>query len=269
VKTHVYRLLPPRPKMRHPGRSWIGLAKRAREHGCTAARGMTGCVITPLRVATWRLCSGRGSATARGMSGRAHFAAQGGHLDVLMWAWERGCPWHLMDEQGHLDEDLDCCALAARNGHLAVLQWAREHDCPWNEMTSSGAAAGGHLEVLRWARERDCPWDERNVFRRRCGRAPYGAEVGAGTRLSVGSGDVCIAATCGRPQCYSVTVGVGERLPVGRGDVQWAARAGRLGALKWAVARGCTCNATRCEDAADERGFVEVARWVRGYTAFQ
>ena len=51
---------------------------------------------------------------------------------------------------------------AARGGHLEVLQWAREHHCPWNESTCQHAAAGGHLEVLRWARENGCPWRKRS-----------------------------------------------------------------------------------------------------------
>ena len=49
---------------------------------------------------------------------------------------------------------------AALNGHLHVLQWARENGCPWNEETCAHAAMKGHLEVLKWAREHHCPWDE-------------------------------------------------------------------------------------------------------------
>jgi len=45
-------------------------------------------------------------------------------------------------------------------GHLEVLKWARENGCPWDEETCAYAAKGGHLEVLKWARENGCPWDE-------------------------------------------------------------------------------------------------------------
>jgi hypothetical protein len=50
------------------------------------------------------------------------------------------------------------CARIAEGGHLEVLQWAREHGCPWDERTCGAAAGGGHLEVLIWAREQGCPW---------------------------------------------------------------------------------------------------------------
>ena len=46
---------------------------------------------------------------------------------------------------------------AALNGHLEVLKWARENGCPWDSFTCSYAALNGHLEVLRWAKENGCP----------------------------------------------------------------------------------------------------------------
>ena len=58
-------------------------------------------------------------------------AAESGHLKVLVWARENGCPW----VEDIDDPEMDCCALAARGGHLEVLKWLREHDCPWNEVT--------------------------------------------------------------------------------------------------------------------------------------
>jgi len=56
------------------------------------------------------------------------------------------------------------CAYAAEGGHLEVLKWARENGCPWDKQTCAYAAKGGHLEVLKWARENGCPWDERDVL---------------------------------------------------------------------------------------------------------
>jgi hypothetical protein len=52
------------------------------------------------------------------------YAAEGGHLEVLKWAHENGCPW-----------DARTCWAAAKAGHLEVLQWARENGCPWNKWT--------------------------------------------------------------------------------------------------------------------------------------
>jgi len=45
-------------------------------------------------MADWRRCNGRGgSTTARGMRCYVRSAALGGHLEVLVWARENGCPW--------------------------------------------------------------------------------------------------------------------------------------------------------------------------------
>ncbi len=49
------------------------------------------------------------------------------------------------------------CLKATGGGHLAVLQWAKEYGCPWDEDTCRMAAEGGHIEVLQWARENGCP----------------------------------------------------------------------------------------------------------------
>ncbi len=81
-----------------------------------------------------------------------HFAVEaagGGHLEVLKWARNQGCPWNART-----------CANAAEKGHLEVLQWARSQGCPWDELTCAWAALKGHLEVLQWARSRGCAWDE-------------------------------------------------------------------------------------------------------------
>lgn len=60
-----------------------------------------------------------------------------GHLNLLLWAREKRCPW-----------DKWTCAAAASGGHLEVLQCARKLRAPWDWWTCLAAAAGGHLEVL-------------------------------------------------------------------------------------------------------------------------
>ena len=74
------------------------------------------------------------------------YAAWNGHLEVLKWARENGCPWNEL-----------ICTNAALNGHLEVLKWTRENGCNWNDWTCANAAKNGHLEVLKWARENGCP----------------------------------------------------------------------------------------------------------------
>ena len=87
-------------------------------------------------------------------------AAEGGHLHVLKYAHEKGCPWN----EG-------TCIAAAKGGHLNVLKYAHENGCPWDEWfddyygtgshisACEWAAKGGHLNVLKYARENGCPWN--------------------------------------------------------------------------------------------------------------
>ena len=77
-------------------------------------------------------------------------AARDGHLEVLKWARQNGCPW-----------GKGTCQAAAKGGHLEVLQWLRRNGCEWDENTCAWAASAGRLETLRWARENGCPWNEK------------------------------------------------------------------------------------------------------------
>ena len=80
------------------------------------------------------------------------------NLQDTILAVKLGCLTALRNlrQRGHLDKTY-ICLCAAWSGHLQVLQWARENGCPWDEDTCSGAAHNGHLEVLRWARANGCP----------------------------------------------------------------------------------------------------------------
>jgi len=55
-------------------------------------------------------------------------AFEGGHLHVLVWACEHGCP-----REEDVGDTYDyCCALAAWGGHLEVPRWARGHGFDWD-----------------------------------------------------------------------------------------------------------------------------------------
>ena len=109
-----------------------------------------------------------------------------------------------------------------------------EHNCAWDRATCEAAGRHGHLEVLKWAREHHRPWDERTC-QRRSDRAPGGAEVGAGARLSV------------------------EREERG---VKSAAQTGRLEVLRWVREHACPWNKQRCLASAIRSRHAEVRRWV-------
>ena len=51
-------------------------------------------------------------------------------------------------------------AIAAKNGHLHILKFLRENGCPWNSDTTYNAFKNNHIEVLNWAIENKCPIDE-------------------------------------------------------------------------------------------------------------
>jgi hypothetical protein len=77
-------------------------------------------------------------------------AAEGGHLEVLKFLREDGCPW-----------SKTICRYAASNGHLHVLKWLRENECPWDWSTCYGAAKYGHFEALRAALARNIKMGQR------------------------------------------------------------------------------------------------------------
>ena len=103
-----------------------------------------------LRRGIWRCWCGHETSTARGNQ-KTFVRAQ---LQAGSWKFwsgrgDRYCPW-----------GVDTCALAAEGGHLEVLIWARENNCPWDENTLKRAAESECLEVWQWAKANGCPgWD--------------------------------------------------------------------------------------------------------------
>ena len=75
--------------------------------------------------------------------------AESGHLDMLKYLHENGCPW-----------DQQSCQRAAFNGHLDVLKYLHENGCDWNQSVCCAAAIGGHLDVIKYLHLNGCPWDQ-------------------------------------------------------------------------------------------------------------
>jgi hypothetical protein len=59
------------------------------------------------------------------------------------------------------------CYWAAKIGHLEVLKYAFEHGCPWDDtnVVFFVAAQGGHLNVLKWALSHGFMFDEDTFLR--------------------------------------------------------------------------------------------------------
>lgn len=56
-------------------------------------------------------------------------------------------------------EDTEVCVHSAEGGRLDVLQWAREKGYAWDAKSYSRAAETGNLEILKWAKQNEYPWD--------------------------------------------------------------------------------------------------------------
>lgn len=82
------------------------------------------------------------------------YAAYNGHLNVIEWAHNNGCPW-----------DEKTCTYAAISGHLNIIVWIRSQipPCPWNEYASISAAKYGQLEVLKYLHHHECEWSHYQI----------------------------------------------------------------------------------------------------------
>ena len=69
------------------------------------------------------------------------------HMDILKW----------LNDSEEYEWGVLACSSAAGAGHLEVLQWLRERGCPWDGRTLSEATQNGHIELLEWARKNGCP----------------------------------------------------------------------------------------------------------------
>jgi len=69
-----------------------------------------------------------------------------GHLDVLKYLHENGCPWNER-----------CCEKASEKGHLECIIYLHKNRCPWNEKSCEKASDNGHFKVLKYLHENGCP----------------------------------------------------------------------------------------------------------------
>lgn len=73
-------------------------------------------------------------------------AARFGHLDCVEWLVEfHKVNWHT-----------ETTKAAAAGGHLHIVRWAREKGCPWSRSTVSTALANGHLDFAKWCLAHGC-----------------------------------------------------------------------------------------------------------------
>lgn len=202
-------------------------------------------------------------------------AAQNGHLEIIKWATENGCPWSVhtifssvysgkleilkwLRENG-CEWNATICLNAARNGYLEILQWVYQNGCPWDDRTCAEAAENGHLEILQWVHQNGCPWNFRTCS--------YAALNGHFEIIKWARENGCDwnCWTC----VYAAYGGHLEILQwIRQNDCEWnkevisyAAESGHLEIIKWATINGCEWdpNAYRY---ASKNGHKEIVEWI-------
>jgi hypothetical protein len=180
-------------------------------------------------------------------------AARHGHLEVLRWAAEEGCPWtdgvwEAAAEHGHLDvlrwaisRGRECqpawCVAAVRGGHAHVVEWLLrlKGGTHWDAGACAAAAGRGDLAMLQRLRAAGCPWD---------------------------AGVFSVAAACGHVEIMRWAHAHG--CPWDERACRMAAMRGHLAVLEWASSTGRAWFADLCADLASQYGHRHVTQWIRG-----
>ncbi|AGO82605.1 Ankyrin repeat domain containing protein [Pandoravirus dulcis] len=202
-------------------------------------------------------------------------AAARGHLDILVYAHENGCPWHYgvctaAETYGRIDclryaHGAGCywrgeCDEAAENGHTDVLRYAKENGLGDDgELACRLAAAGGHVDTLRYACENGWPtcaitsWNAAEHGHLNVLKYVHesGGEWDTWTTWSALSG--------GYIDCLEYLLKNG--CPGFDDACTWAAEKGQLRALQWLRAQGCPWSEETAAAAA-RGGHLDVLDWL-------
>ncbi|QBZ80799.1 ankyrin repeat domain containing protein [Pandoravirus celtis] len=201
-------------------------------------------------------------------------AAVHGHLGILGYAHENGCPWHYgvcvaAEAYGRIDclryaHGTGCswtgdCDEAAANGHTDVLRYAKEKDLGGGKFACRIAAACGHLDTLRYACENGWPTCSSTPS---CAARNGHLDVLKYVHESGGeweSDTTQYAISGGHIDCLDYLLDKG--CPGFDSACTWAAREGHLQTLQWLRARDCPWDADTCAAAA-RGGHLHVLDWL-------
>ncbi|KAL6070251.1 Ankyrin repeat domain containing protein [Balamuthia mandrillaris] len=181
-------------------------------------------------------------------------AATNGHLVVLKWAWEQGCPSNEWGLTG-----------AAHSGHLSIVKWAYDNGWPMSEELPMVALFSGRRRIVRWLKETPAVW--RHVKDKLCDTAAARGQLHI-LRWAREQGEAIpwSATTCAK-------AARGGHLAVlkwaHQNGCEWdqqtcieATKAGHLETLTWAVENGCPCNREACIAAAMQQGHSDIVAWM-------
>jgi hypothetical protein len=83
------------------------------------------------------------------------YAASGGHVDLLRWLHETGCPWGFTYR----------CRHVARDGIIDILLYLQQQSdgTYWNELLTdmlNKAGCNNQLEAAKWLRQQGAEWPD-------------------------------------------------------------------------------------------------------------
>ena len=163
-------------------------------------------------------------------------AAGGGHLELVRWLRENGCPWGNFTSTLIIKSGSQRCA-NPQPACFEFLKWAHANGCPWSFHANAEAAATGRLDILRWAHTQDPPY------------------------LS----DAYTCTTAAEHGHIAVIQWLRAQVPPcnwGPDVYTYAARAGHFEVIQWAHAHGCRWDGTLCPEVAFN-GHLHILQWLR------
>ena len=129
----------------------VDVLKWASQNGCVFDKDICFYAVTSRHFETLKYCHELSRKLGFPLHDQVCFVlAEGGPLDMFIWAVEQGFPW----------KNKYTCRAAAHYDNLPVLQWARENGCPWDQVCCIYAIKENNLEVLEWLLANGCPRDE-------------------------------------------------------------------------------------------------------------
>lgn len=103
-------------------------------------------------------------------SRNAEIAAANGHIKILQYLHENGCPWDEKLFEGAIlrmpiKQMIRFPYFQTRYDNIfKCIQYAHRHGCSWDEHTFIVAAQSGYIDLFRYLHENGCPWDVRTTM---------------------------------------------------------------------------------------------------------
>ncbi len=152
--------------------------------------------------------------------------AKKGHLGLLKWAVDNGCPIYYRTAVG-----------AAKRGRVEVLRWLNASGCSWNATVCNAAIKYRQYDTFDWLVQNDWPWDQSAYY-----AAISNDDVEGLNRVH---------------KCYNH-----HDYPLKKDMMKYAAVVGGIDAMKWLVCEGLEIDKFVVIKAV-ERGHLNMLEWMK------